>query len=424
MRRLLALFILAAAIGGFMLLKASRPPPPPVEARERVWRVAVEPVVPAAFRPTLTLYGQVEAPDRLHAAAPVAGRVLQVWVRDGDLVAAGTLLAQMDPRDLAPRVAQARTDLEREKIRLRYDREALTQERSLLQLAEAKLARFETLTTAGLGSETTADQVREEVARVRLSISQREQAIAEHPARLAQLEARLAEVERDVERGEVVAPFDARIASVEVAAGDQVQPGQTLLSLYSTDGIYLRAKLPALYAAELRTALDAGETLGAQVEFGARAVQARLERIGGEADARGVDVLLKLENGEGVPLGAFVNALLERPAVDQVVSLPFSALHGGDRIYRIDASGRLVGMRVQRLGEHRVQGEPRMLLRVPGLAAGEPVMVTHLPNAIDGLLVEPVAPLTPVSGATASPDPGDAAAGEVGTATATAVDAR
>lgn len=388
MRRLLALVILAAAIGGFMLLQASRPKPPPVEARERVWRVAVESVSPATYRPTLTLYGQVEAPDRLRAAAPVAGRILEVNVRDGEGVEAGTVLARMDPRDLQPRLEQARADVERELIRARHDRDALVQERELLQLAQAKLARFETLSTARMGAESAADQAREEVARVRLAISMREQAIAEHPARLGQLRARLAEVERDAERGEVVAPFDARVAGVEVAAGDQVQAGQTLLTLYSSEDIYLRARLPAIYAAELRKALDAGERLNASVEFGSRVLNAWLERIGGEADARGVDIMLKLDDAEGVPVGAFVNALLERPAVTDALSLPFSALHGGDRIYAVDANDRLVGLRVMRIGEHRVDDEPRMLVHVPDFATGTRVMVTHLPNAIDGLAID------------------------------------
>lgn len=83
MRRLLALAILALAVVGFVLLKASKPEPPAVEARERVWRVATEAVAPDTLRPTLTLYGRVEAPDRLRAAAPVAGRVSEVAVRDG-----------------------------------------------------------------------------------------------------------------------------------------------------------------------------------------------------------------------------------------------------------------------------------------------------------------------------------------------------
>ena len=392
MRRLLALLILAAAVGGFMLLKANRPAPPPVEARERVWRVAVTEVEPASVRPELTLYGRVEAPDRVRAAAPVAGRVLEVRVRDGERVEAGQVLARMDPRDWQPRLEQARADVERERIRLRHDREALARERELLELAQARLDRFATLTSARMGAETSVDQAREEVARVRLAISLREQAIAEHPARLAQLEARLAEAERDAERAELRAPFDARITRVEVAAGDQVQVGQVLLAYHAIDGIYLRARLPVVYAAEIRGALDRGEVLAATAEFGARRIDARLERIGGEADARGFEVLLLLADADNLPVGAFVNAVLQRPAVDAVLALPFSALHGGDRVYRVGDDGRLSAVPVVRVGERRIDGEPQMLVRAPGLERGDRVMVTHLPNAIDGLAVEALAP--------------------------------
>lgn len=395
MRRLLALVIIALAIGGFMWLKSSRPPPPHVEVRERVWRVAAETVESAMLSPVLTLYGRTEAPDRVRAAAPVAGRVLELEVRDGERVEAGRVLARMDPRDFEPRLAQARAEVEREQARARHDRSALEQERALLALAEAKLARFGALATARMGAETAADQAREEVARARLTVSQRGLAIAEQPARLALLESRLAEAERDAERAEVIAPYDARIARVEVGAGDQVQAGQTLLSFHAADALHLRAKLPAIYAAELARALDAGKVLSAEVEFGTSRMVARLVRIGGEADARGVDVLLQLDGAEGVPVGAFVNAVFERPAVADVFSLPMSALHGGDRIYRIDDENRLRGLVVERVGEHRVEGVPRMLVRVDGLSSGDRVMSTHLPNAIDGLAVEVVAGGTP-----------------------------
>ena len=387
MRRLLPVIIIALAIGGFLVLKATRPAPPAVEARERLWRVEVMPMELVAARPTLVLYGRVEAPDQVRAAASVAGRVLEVKVRDGDRVAAGAVLARLDPRDLQPRVAQARADVERERIRHGADREAIEQERALLALAEAKQARFEKLKNARLGAESAFDQTREEVARVRLSLAQRQQAIAEHPARLAQFRAKLAEAERDALRGELVAPFAARIGKVEVAAGDQVQPGQALLTLYASDELFLRARVPAIYAEELRMALSRGEQPEASADFGATTIRARLERISGEADARGVDVLLRIENGANLPVGAFVNAVLERPLASDVYVLPYSALHGGDRIYVV-RDGRLVNMRVSRVGERRDGDEVRLLVRAPGVVAGEQVMRTHLPNAIDGLAVE------------------------------------
>jgi hypothetical protein len=76
--------------------------------------------------------------------------------------------------------------------------------------------------------------------------------------------------------------------------------------------------------------------------------------------------------------------------VNDVLSLPFSALHGGERIYRVD-DGRLTAVEVERVGEHRVAGEPQVLLRAPTLPPGATVMITHLPNAIDGLAVEALA---------------------------------
>lgn len=391
MKRLLPFVILALAIGGFMLLKATRPAPPAITVKERVWHIDTQTIQPASLRPTLTLYGRVEAPDRVRAASPVSGRVLEVLVRDGEWVRAGQVLVRIDPRDLQPRLAQARADVEREKVRYRSDQAALAQERHLLALAEAALHRAELIQAQKLGSQASTDQAREQLARAQLAVTLREQALAEHPARLAQLQAKLAEAERDAARGEIIAPSAARIGKVEAAAGDQVQPNQTLLTLYPSDAIYLRAKVPAHLSEELRAALQRGEELMAHADFGGKTLHARLERLSGEADARGVDALLRLEDSTDVPIGAFINAQLERPLVPHAVALPFSALHGGNRIYLVK-DGRLKGVSVQRLGELRINGEARLLVHAEALKAGDVVMITHLPHAIDGLGVTSIAP--------------------------------
>ncbi|MDM7323232.1 MAG: efflux RND transporter periplasmic adaptor subunit [Gammaproteobacteria bacterium] len=389
MKSLLPFAILGLAIGGFMLLKATRPAPPTITVQERVWHIDTQTIQPASLRPTLTLYGRVEAPDRVHAASPVSGRVLEVLVRDGEQVRPGQVLDRMDPRDLEPRLAQARADVEREKIRYRSDQAALVQERRLLALAEDALRRAELIQAQKLGSQASIDQAREQLARAQLAVTLREQALAEHPARLAQLQAKRAEAERDAARGEIIAPFAARIGKVEVAAGDQVQPNQTLLTLYPSDAIYLRAKVPAHLSEELRAALQRDEVLMAYADFGGKPLRARLERLSSEADARGVDALLRLEDPIGVPIGAFINAQLERPLAPNVVDLPFSALHGGNRIYLVK-DGRLKGVTVQRIGELRINGEARLLVHAEVLKPGDVVMTTHLPHAIDGLAVTPI----------------------------------
>jgi multidrug efflux pump subunit AcrA (membrane-fusion protein) len=387
LRRILPILILALGVGGFMLLKATRPKQAPAAPQERVWRVETRAVTPADHRPELALFARVEAPDRVRAASPVAGRLLTVAVRDGDRVGQGTLLAQLDPKDLEPRLAQARAELERERLKLLHDKEALDQERSLLDLAAAALARAEKVRAQNLGSAADVDQASEQLARARLAVTLREQSIAEHPARLASLEARLAEAERDAARGEIRAPFPARIGTVEGSAGDQVQPNQTILTLYPLDGLYLRAKIPGSRSDELKRALERGERLVARANHAGRTYAATLERISGEADARGVDALLKLDPESDLPLGAFVDLILERPPAADTVALPFAALSGGERVFAV-TDGRLRSVPVERVGELRGPAGSEVLIRSPRLEAGTRVMITHLPNAVDGLKVE------------------------------------
>ena len=389
LRRILPLLIVLLGVAGFMAIKATRPKPDAAVPQERVWRVETQSVTPAPHRPTLALFGRVEAPDRVRAAAPVAGRLLTVAVRDGDRVEAGTLLARMDPRDLEPRLAQARAEVAKEELKLAHDREALKQERALLELAETALGRADKVQSQRLGTAADVDQAREQLARAHLAVTLREQAIAEHPARLAVLEAKLAEAERDAARGEVTAPFAARIGVVEAAAGDQVQPNQTILTLYPHDGLYLRAKIPGDRSQELRAALAAGERLTARARHAGRTFGATLDRLAGEADARGVDALLRLEPDADLPLGAFVDLTLERPVAVDTVPLPFAALNGGERIYTV-VDGRLQAVPIERVGEVGEGGMSKVLVRAQGLGPGSRVMVTHLPNAVGGLKVQEV----------------------------------
>ena len=54
------------------------------------------------------------------------------------------------------------------------------------------------------------------------------------------------------------------------------------------------------------------------------------------------------------------------------------------------------GIEVERLGERRgTRGETRVIVRSSALTEGDRVIVSHLPNAIDGLRVRPATQGTP-----------------------------
>lgn len=60
-----------------------------------------------------------------------------------------------------------------------------------------------------------------------------------------------------VARARVTAPFAGFVAKVEVAEGDQVNTGQSLVSLYPATGLEARAKLPATQQDEFPAGMPA-----------------------------------------------------------------------------------------------------------------------------------------------------------------------
>ena len=409
MRKLLKilfpLLVFAGGLVAFKHLVNTRPEQEAAKIQERVWRVEVERVEPRRLAPELTLYGRVETPDLLKLAASGQARVAEVAVRDGDRVREGQLLVRLDERDFLPGLHQAKADIaqlqaeiQSEKIRFESDRVALEQEQTLLSLATDGLERARRLTKQRVGSETDLDKAEESLARQTLAVSSKEMGIDDHPARLAALEARLqgaqarlVDIELDFERSTAKAPFDGIVAGVEVTVGDQVKQNTALVRLYALDRLEVRARIPAPYQAEISAALATGVSLEASADLGNVRIPLRLDRIAGEAQPSGVDGLFTVEqHADLLRLGQMLSLRLARPPSPDAVALPFQAVYGAGRVYKL-VDGRMRAIRVEPLGGMSDgNGGERLLVRSPELAAGEEVVVTHMPNAIEGLRVEAI----------------------------------
>jgi multidrug efflux pump subunit AcrA (membrane-fusion protein) len=400
---LLPVLILAAAVGIFRVLKATKPEQEPPRVQERVWRVEVERIAPRRLAPELTLYGRVETPDLLKATASAAAWVTEVAVRDGDRVAQGDLLLRLDERDFVPRIAQIEADIadlqaqiESEKNRSETDKLALAQEQRLLELARASVERQERLKTQKVGAEQALDEAKQALAMQALAVSNREMSIADHPSRLRALQARLGsararltELELEYERATVRAPYDGIVSGVDVTSGDQVSRGAVLARMYALDSLEVRARIPAPYQGELIQGLTGGEPLTASARIGEQTVDLVLDRLAGEADPSGVDGLFRVAGDPALlRLGQMLTLRMARPARDRAVPVPFRAVYGGDRLYVVE-DGRLRGVDVEDLGGRiGPDGRERLLVYSPALTAGDLVVTTHMPNAIDGLKVQ------------------------------------
>lgn len=404
---LLPVVILALGIGGFVALKATRPEPPLAQVQEPVWRVRAEPVRVVTASPVLNLNGKVESPDQTQAAAPGVSRVLTVRAREGQAVSKGQVLIELDPRDFQPRVEQARGQVREleaaiasENLRHQSDLDQLAHERRLQDFAAADVARFERLQQENFYSQAAVDQSRSTLSRQQISVRTRELAIADHQARLAQLQARLTQARANLDQAElafqrsrVTAPFAGYVAQVAVAEGDQVNTGQVLAKLYPSSGLEVRAKLPAPLQDEFLAALAQGRHPRATARVGDAVLNFRLARVSGAADARGLDGFFTLAQGAPVlRVGELVSLDVLRAPVEGVVAVPYTALFGGNRVYRIE-EGRLRAVDVEVMGEaagdaDAPAGQAARLLVRGALKDGESLLATHLPNAVSGLKVE------------------------------------
>lgn len=400
----LPVVILIAAVAGFAALKMTRPTPPSANTQERTWNVAVETVRPETLTPTLLLYGRLESPRLTELSASIAADVDTVSALAGSTVKRGTILVQLDDREsvlaLAEQeaeLAEIKAQMESERERHQNDLQALKHEEELVSLSRKEVERTLQLGRTKAASRSQIDEVRAALARQVIALESRSTAIREYPSRLAALEARLAKARArrdraalDLSRTRVRAPFSGRVTEVFVASGDRVQPGSSLLSLYDTSTLEIRAQIPSSHLHLVRESLERGVKLTARARLDRREVTARLERLGGQVrpGTGGVDGFFRItQGGSWLELGRILELVLSLPSETAAVALPFEAIYGNNRIFRV-RDGRMAGLEVERLGEFRTaMGGARALVRSSELRLGDRIVVTQLPNATEGLKV-------------------------------------
>jgi hypothetical protein len=120
-------------------------------------------------------------------------------------------------------------------------------------------------------------------------------------------------------------------------------------------------------------------------------IELELNRLSGKAGTAGIDALFTIQAGsEKLRLGQQITIRLSRPPQSGLVMLPFQALYGNDRIYRINDEERLETLVIEQAGTIFDQGVEMLLVRSDKLRDGDRIVSTHLPNAVQGLKVSVV----------------------------------
>ena len=305
----------------------------------------------------VALTGDLNPIETVDVRARLEGDLVGVYVREGEQVAAGQLLARFE----ASEQESGRKSAEADRAAAQSD----------LANAEWTLEQNAQLLKAG----AIAQQV----------YKNSQQAVASARARVAAAEARLNATGSEVRDTRVVAPTSGIMSKRLVEAGEHLAKGAPMFTIVRNDVLELAAAVPARQSTALRT--------GQVVHFVAdgRRFDGRVARVSPTIDpaTRAVTVYVQVPNPGGtIRGGTFATGRVVSRTLSNVLGIPTAALRqsqedGKPFVYRID--GRTINIAPVQLG---AADERLGIVQVTeGLQAGERVIVGNVGTLGRGMQV-------------------------------------
>ena len=366
------LLIVAVAAAIFVLLVSNQP----------ALKTTVKEPVPVAVQAmdinletmqlSVASEGNVQPRVETKLVAQVAGEVIDVsssLVAGGDFTE-GDVLLKLDPRDYEIALARSEALLSRSEAEQRFASEETDRIRSLYGEELTSIAELQSAERLLAVSGAVLDDARAAVKRARL----------------------------DLERTVLIAPFNGRIRAENVDIGQFLSKGAMIATLYDTDRLQVRlpladSQLAFLNPSYAKTGLadedPADVSLTAEYAGGEQSWSAKLLRTEGDIStkSRFLHVMVEVtetvnSNGVRLPVGLFVGAAIQGRKVDDLVSIPLTALRPDNSVMVIDDDDRLRfrDVTVFKLSDSDV-------LISEGLASGERISISPLQFVVEGMPV-------------------------------------
>ncbi len=320
--------------------------------------------------------GKVQAAQQVSLSAAVAGPV--AWISPdleaGGYVEQGQPLLRLETSDFEIALARAEATLQQARAEAQHSGQELER---LREVAERRLASESQLQNA---------QRQAQVDR----------------GRLADAEANYRQAQLDLERGEMVAPFNAVVQLREVEVGQYINRAQSIAVLYGADVVEVRVPLAIRQLGYLNVPLASrGEIPAEQAPdvtltgiYGGAEQQWQGKLVRNEAsidpNSNTVQTIIRVQqpSGDGqlpLPVGLYVQAAIEGREVDDLVALPRSVVRNNNQVLVVDAENKMYyrDVEIYRLEENRV-------LISGGLLPGEFICTSPIQAVVNGMSVQPI----------------------------------
>jgi HlyD family secretion protein len=338
----LALVFLILLQSGFLSTGKIAPgwTPPPAQAQDVAQKGDQRPTAQAVatiWPQVQEAVGTVRPRTETRVEAQVAGRVLKVLVRPGEVVKEGQLLVVLQDQEYRARLEQAR--------------QGLSAAKAALVLAQREYGRLSRLLKTGAAPKRDVDRAKEAL----------QQAQAAHGRALKQVE----EAEISLSYTKVKAPEHGQVVKRMIEPGDLALPGRPLVILQTGGAL----RLEALVREGLIQQVRMGQEMNVEIPALGRSIKGKVEEIMPTADPATRTFLVKaiLPGTEGLYAGMF-GRLMIPVGEEKVVLAPENAVRRVGQLEMVLVRGKDGWKQVYVTTGRRHQGMVEIL---SGLNGGE-----------------------------------------------------
>jgi multidrug efflux system membrane fusion protein len=342
----------------------------------RIQPVSVGTVRRQDVRVTVNAIGAIAAANTAVVRAKVSGELKAVYFKEGQMVKAGSVVAEIDPQPFRIALAQAQGTLMRDQAQLANARLDLARYKDLIAKDAAPKQQLDTqqALVAQLEGTVMTDQAQVDNAKLQLSYTR------------------------------VVAPISGRAGLKQVDVGNNVQTGDTngVLSIAQTHPVNVVFSVPDIQLPQILKQLKAGKALPVEAwdrDQKAKLADGKLASTDNAIDSATGTIKAKAQfandNDELFP-NQFVNVRLQVDNISDTLAVPSAAVLRGAQgayVYLVNAD-KTVSIRRIRPGANdgdwvSVQAD---------LKPGDKVVTDGADRLREGAQVEVVVPLAPAGG--------------------------
>ena len=345
----------------------------------------------------LKVVGTVEASAIVQVKSQVAGELVATHFTEGQNVAKGDLLFQIDPQPFDDALRQAQAAVVRDRAQIAQTEAQLARDNATARFAQGDAIRQAELNKGGLTPHSTYDQAQSNADAANASARATEASIDTNKAALEADQAAVAMAKLNLEYCQIRAPISGRTGNLLVHPGNLVKVNDVaLVVIHQISPIFVDFAAPEQHLGAIRRLTTEGRRLAVRVESQddpGRSASGYLSVIDNTVDATTGTIHLKatFENGDHMLWpGQFVNVTLTLDTIQGAVVVPAEAVQSGQRGYFVYAVKPDNHVEIRPVTTGRTWGSKMVI--ASGLQPGETVVTDGQMRIFPGAQIVPVDP--------------------------------